>query len=219
MNIKPIETIYNGYRFRSRLEARWAVFFDEAGINYEYEPEGFEVEWGNKIYRYLPDFYFPDFKVYAEVKPNKEKLLEDGEKIAMMIDYLNSPLSDGLVVLGQIPNYDEWDKANIPAFTFLWWKEGVCSGLCKFINPSGCKTELNIDCDIYDCTSAPDFPKILSSDDLTYYCCGVVKRDDRFCRWRLEPNEQITSAIKLKGCYLKARQARFEHGEHGRPLK
>ena len=39
MDIKPIETVYNGYRFRSRLEARWAVFFDAAGIEYEYEPE------------------------------------------------------------------------------------------------------------------------------------------------------------------------------------
>jgi hypothetical protein len=26
--IKAIETSYKGYRFRSRLEARWAVFFD-----------------------------------------------------------------------------------------------------------------------------------------------------------------------------------------------
>ena len=44
MEIKPIETVYNGYRFRSRLEARWAVFFDEAEIPYEYEPEGFDVD-------------------------------------------------------------------------------------------------------------------------------------------------------------------------------
>lgn len=41
--IKPIETIYNGYRFRSRLEARWAVFLDSLGVKYEYEPEGFEL--------------------------------------------------------------------------------------------------------------------------------------------------------------------------------
>jgi hypothetical protein len=34
---------YNGYRFRSRLEARWAVFFDELGVAYRYEPEGFEL--------------------------------------------------------------------------------------------------------------------------------------------------------------------------------
>lgn len=51
--IKPIETIYNGYRFRSRLEARWAVFLDTLGVEYEYEPEGFELPNGK---RYLPDF-------------------------------------------------------------------------------------------------------------------------------------------------------------------
>jgi hypothetical protein len=28
MKIKAIETRYKGYRFRSRLEARWSVFFD-----------------------------------------------------------------------------------------------------------------------------------------------------------------------------------------------
>lgn len=51
--IKPIETIYNGYRFRSRLEARWAVFFDRLGVKYEYEPEGFHLPDGSN---YLPDF-------------------------------------------------------------------------------------------------------------------------------------------------------------------
>jgi len=51
--IKAIETVYNGYRFRSRLEARWAVFFDTLGIEYRYEPEGFDLDgiW------YLPDFF------------------------------------------------------------------------------------------------------------------------------------------------------------------
>lgn len=51
--IKPIETYYNGYRFRSRLEARWAVFFDTLGVEYEYEPEGFMLPSGKC---YLPDF-------------------------------------------------------------------------------------------------------------------------------------------------------------------
>lgn len=53
MEIKAIETEYNGYRFRSRLEARWAVFFDSLGVKYEYEPEGFILPSGK---RYLPDF-------------------------------------------------------------------------------------------------------------------------------------------------------------------
>jgi hypothetical protein len=44
--VKPIETRYNGYRFRSRLEARWAVFFDELRLKYEYELEGFSLPSG-----------------------------------------------------------------------------------------------------------------------------------------------------------------------------
>lgn len=51
--IRSIPTEYNGYRFRSRLEARWAIFFDALGVDYEYEPEGFELPSGK---RYLPDF-------------------------------------------------------------------------------------------------------------------------------------------------------------------
>lgn len=43
--IQAIETQYAGCRFRSRLEARWAVFFDTLDIRWEYEPEGFEVPW------------------------------------------------------------------------------------------------------------------------------------------------------------------------------
>lgn len=71
--IKPIETEYNGYRFRSRLEARWAVYFDALGIKYEYEPEGFEVLPG--IW-YLPDFYFPEWDCFAEVKYSEFTRLE-----------------------------------------------------------------------------------------------------------------------------------------------
>ena len=52
LTIKPIETKYKGYRFRSRLEARWAVFFDKCGFKWEYEPEGYEI---NGV-KYLPDF-------------------------------------------------------------------------------------------------------------------------------------------------------------------
>jgi len=66
MSIKAIETVYNGYRFRSRLEARWAVFFDALGVEYQYEPEGLELEEQG---RYLPDFYIPHINTYLEIKP------------------------------------------------------------------------------------------------------------------------------------------------------
>lgn len=55
--ITAIDTEYKGYRFRSRLEARWAVFFDALGLRWEYEKEGFEL---GKLGRYLPDFWLPD---------------------------------------------------------------------------------------------------------------------------------------------------------------
>lgn len=67
MQIQAIETEYKGYRFRSRLEARWAVFFDALGIQWEYEKEGYHLSNGSC---YLPDFWLPKFKVWAEVKGN-----------------------------------------------------------------------------------------------------------------------------------------------------
>ena len=63
--MKPIQTEYNGYLFRSRLEARWAVFFDACGVDWEYEPEG--IVLSNSM-KYLPDFYLIDFHCYFEVK-------------------------------------------------------------------------------------------------------------------------------------------------------
>jgi hypothetical protein len=76
--IKAIETNYCGYRFRSRLEARYAVFFNALGIKWEYEFEGFVLPSGEY---YLPDFFLPTFDggTYVEVKP-KELTAEEREK-------------------------------------------------------------------------------------------------------------------------------------------
>lgn len=63
--MKAIETQYKGYNFRSRLEARWAVFFDSLGLQWEYEPEGFEMSDGTK--------YLPDFKVTYPGRDTSEK--------------------------------------------------------------------------------------------------------------------------------------------------
>ena len=85
MTIKAIETSYNGYRFRSRLEARWAVFFDTLGIEYLYESEGYVLDNGT---HYLPDFHLPMLDTIAEVKGqtpnrNEERKLED---LALSLD-------------------------------------------------------------------------------------------------------------------------------------
>jgi len=74
--IKAIETSYKGYHFRSRLEARWAVFFDNMGIKWEYEPEGFTK---NEI-KYLPDFLITlptNLKYYCEIKSENYSIGDD----------------------------------------------------------------------------------------------------------------------------------------------
>lgn len=71
--LKAIETKYKGYRFRSRLEARWAVFFDTLGITWEYEKEGYNL---GAVGWYLPDFWLPQVSMWAEVKPEIHSWVE-----------------------------------------------------------------------------------------------------------------------------------------------
>lgn len=64
--IKAIPTKWRGRMYRSRLEARWSIAFDTLGLKFLYEPEGFQMQDGT---RYLPDFYLPEIRWFAEVKP------------------------------------------------------------------------------------------------------------------------------------------------------
>jgi len=66
--VKAHPTMYNGVQYRSRLEARWAAFFDLAGWKHEYEPID------------LPG-WSPDFRVtfecgHSECKPTHTLLVE-----------------------------------------------------------------------------------------------------------------------------------------------
>jgi hypothetical protein len=63
-SITAIPTVYNERRYRSRLEAKWASFFDLVGWRHEYEP----MDLG----KWSPDFaLFPSGggRIYVEVKP------------------------------------------------------------------------------------------------------------------------------------------------------
>lgn len=66
--VRAIPTRYKGYHFRSRLEARWAVFFDKCdiGLDWQYELEGFDLPSG----RYLPDFLLWG-GMWIEIKPQR----------------------------------------------------------------------------------------------------------------------------------------------------
>lgn len=75
MTFAPLETVYAGHRFRSRTEARWAVFFDALGIRWDYESEGFDMDG----VLYLPDFLLGDLDLWVEIKgqtPNEQELLK-----------------------------------------------------------------------------------------------------------------------------------------------
>lgn len=90
--LQAIPTRHAGCHFRSRLEARWAVFFDAAHIRWEYEPQGYLIN----DRPYLPDFYLPDHDVWVEVK---------GHEAALDKPFLNRAAAQlgQLMVLGPIP--------------------------------------------------------------------------------------------------------------------
>ena len=99
--IKAIETRYKGYRFRSRLEARWAVFFDALGLEWQYEAQGFEADGKG----YLPDFEITDPSgntIYAEVKGDKNGISGNRYDCERYGAFARACKSE-LVLLGSIP--------------------------------------------------------------------------------------------------------------------
>lgn len=96
MDIKPIETLYDGHRFRSRLEARWAVFFDALGIRYQYEMEGYKL---SDQQCYLPDFFLPDDGYYVEVKGYSDHIIKDLDKVNQFVYEAKT----AVIILSEIP--------------------------------------------------------------------------------------------------------------------
>jgi hypothetical protein len=62
------------------LEARWAVFFDNAGIPFEYEYVGYKLGELGKTW-YLPDFWLPEQRAWVEIKPHSDFVGNDIKKI------------------------------------------------------------------------------------------------------------------------------------------
>ncbi len=104
MSIKAIETEYKGCRFRSRLEARWAVFFNALALRWHYEPEGYQIEHEGEIIRYLPDFKVESIGV-VEVKGPP---LKDMDKFK--IEAFVGQSKESITVLSNIPSQDNPDK-------------------------------------------------------------------------------------------------------------
>jgi hypothetical protein len=98
---KAIDTIYDGCHFRSRLEARWAVFFKSLGIPYQYEVEGFDIEG----LLYLPDFWLPEQRSFFEVKG--PLTFNSGERKARALSIASQC---PVFMFGNIPSTDDLDN-------------------------------------------------------------------------------------------------------------
>lgn len=102
--LKAIETRYNGYRFRSRLEAKWAVFLHDCLIAYQYEPEGFQCPSG----WYLPDFWIPVIGTndasFLEIKPAHKPFEE--KTFHCLAELSNSFQQTAFLVVGDPVEFD-----------------------------------------------------------------------------------------------------------------
>lgn len=102
-NIQAIETHLYGCRFRSRLEARWAIFFETLGLPWEYEAEAYRLPDGDV---YLPDFWLPTLNTWFEVKPPYRKQDATQTKAWRFMDHVarqSGPLN-AAIAFGNIPD-------------------------------------------------------------------------------------------------------------------
>ena len=126
--LKVIETEYNGYKFRSRLEARWAIFFDAAGIEYQYhQSEDFELEDGTK---YLPDFYLPELNLWVEIKPKERR-----NELERVVKFCKEAKTERILWLQDIPPKHDCNFWWYPCFYYDTLAELVYSEHIAIINP------------------------------------------------------------------------------------
>lgn len=92
-----IATAYRNFEFRSRLEAKWAVFFDLCGWKWSYEP----IDCNG----WIPDFALGHRPILVEIKPffNSE---EWNDQIAKMV--ASGHVGD-VLMLGADPTWNACD--------------------------------------------------------------------------------------------------------------
>jgi hypothetical protein len=95
--IEPVDTFYRTIRFRSRLEARWAVFLDDMEIDFAYELD--PVKLGTRFY--LPDFYLPHLDIFAEVKPT----ICDSADLDRIYAFAKTGMRGGILLLSGSPTF------------------------------------------------------------------------------------------------------------------
>lgn len=92
-----IPTTYNGIRYRSRLEAQWAAFFDKVYWRFEYEPED--------LPGWIPDFALLHKRgpTYVEVKPLYSSDLDSRAAYIQRLAAVEVPQNREILLLGCDP--------------------------------------------------------------------------------------------------------------------
>lgn len=120
--VHAIPTIYKDIQFRSRLEARWAKFFDEFGMVWDYEPHTFRIDLGDGCYeQYTPDFLiYGGVWHYVEVRGDQNRMDREYGDWIRKCEAIHD--IEQIVLLGNLPelNMTKWDRS--PAFHA--WKFG-----------------------------------------------------------------------------------------------
>jgi hypothetical protein len=205
MTIKAIQTRYAGCHFRSRLEARWAVFFDHLDIKWEYEAQGFEcterLNCGKETFRYLPDFWLPDIAIHAEVKGS----LTQSELSRLVHAAASLSSNDGggchdagghdVVVLGPIPR-----TADVVPLRLHMHKGDLLSSPWEIDEPG---------------TSCPRSSGRYAEIGNDSGEGRWVSNSALVIKHFLQGWWQFGSSRKLQAAYNTARSARFEYGECG----
>jgi hypothetical protein len=193
--IKAIETRYAGCRFRSRLEARWAVFFDACDIKWEYEPEGFVLDDGTK---YLPDFlltFGTGETLWCEVKPPNSditksiKFCESSDNDIMILD--GPPELKIYNIHGSFRKYDHSSEIGSQPDDF-------------YFSPL-----LNEENNCVAISHAHHFPWWDNKETFINRCLDFIVRDEN------ATIEKLQIAFKIEKAVEKAKSARFEFGEQG----
>lgn len=123
---RPVPTPYGGVWFRSRAEARWAVFFTRLGLDWEWEPQRYRRDTPRGSY--LPDFYLPELDLFAEVKPANPNVV-DPEGVARWQHFAGQIATEWdhgrtAMLAGPIPNPDTIDRHGPPR-RFEWFEQPI----------------------------------------------------------------------------------------------
>lgn len=201
--MKAIETIYKNFRFRSRLEARWAIYFDWLGLNWEYEPEGFDL---NGVW-YLPDFRVtsPQKQItWYEIKP---PITPESEKMAKLEKAFEATTERG----------DGWHELTTTSFITLSGDPYsiLIEKQIKWVCPRcGCLVDDAPDYynGVYQWTCNPcDYgtPSGAGKPELGLLATVTPHKGNLLT----DAAETVNMFSIVKNAAVKARQARFEHGE------